>query len=72
MPWALDLALACLDRRTGQFIHLPRGGGYLDQDEYIMNAIKYAWRAWYVWSIDDADRNDSDIEFMDWVSNDDN
>jgi hypothetical protein len=58
-----------MDMKTGQMRYLPRAGGYLDQDEYIVNAMRHAWRAWYIWSISDDQRTDSDLEFMDWVAN---
>lgn len=41
-PWCLTLARECLDYQ-GNWMHLPRDGGALNQNEYEMDAIKNAW-----------------------------
>lgn len=40
------MALACLDRQTGQIIHFPRPGGWHEQDSYEISLMRTAWRVW--------------------------
>jgi hypothetical protein len=45
-PWALSMALDCLDPQTGQVAHWPRQGGWHEQDSTEMALMTVAWRTW--------------------------
>ena len=66
MPWSLDLAFQCLDMNTGEIRHLPRAGGLLDNDGFIIEQMRYAFKAYSVYSR--KNKTPSDMRFVKWVN----
>ena len=56
-----------MNMATGEIRHLPRAGGILDNDDFILTQMRYAWRTYYTWNLDHDKRENSDHEFMSWV-----
>jgi len=67
VPWNLDLAWQCMDMASGTILHLPRSGGLLDQDPFIIEQMRYAFKTIDVYSRKDKSMND--ISFISWVNN---
>lgn len=68
MPWALQMAADCLDMKTGEIRHWPRPGGWYEQEEGEMEAMRLAWRTW-VWFTNPQSREWGDaIAFIGFLS----
>jgi hypothetical protein len=61
------MATDCMDLQTGTIHHFPRPGGWLDQDQLELDAIKIAWRTWRVFSRRQSKWTDNDKRFVDWM-----
>lgn len=65
MPWALDMALQCLDV-TGAVQRWPRPGGWHEQDEFEIEAMEVAWRVHRFYN-DPKARAKENPDFLLWV-----
>lgn len=73
MPWSLWLARLCLDPMTGRFVLWPRDGGWHDQDEEELEAVRTAWYVWRLFDPDKerrAERTADDADFLAWLEED--
>jgi len=63
------LALECLDPETGRLVHLPTPGAVIEQDAFILDMIRNAWRVWSVSSKPDRRKKltQEDRDFMTWL-----
>ena len=64
MPTIWTLCLDCMNLQTGQIVHWPLVGGWLENAD-LLSLMHYAWSAWRVFSISpDVIMNDADFDLQ--------
>lgn len=51
---------------SGRFINYPKAGGLMDQDEFILDQMRYCFNTYQIWSRENKTPND--YRFMSWVN----
>lgn len=60
-----------MDMQTGMIVNLPFEGGVLDQPGQFIDAMRAAWRVWYLHKVklpNNKEFTEDDREFMEWVT----
>jgi hypothetical protein len=72
-PWSLSLANKCYDMASGRLLHLPFSGGAWEQDDLLLDHIRNAQAAWYVFKykpMNEMKLTIDDSNFIAWVHGD--